>query len=105
VTYYLDVERKVITLTTFRKQRDNERRERLQHPITDQDAYRRAYAEADLASRLSEIVYRRHGPLTGSARSAWCCAATSYPWWTAPAAPSPASPATPSPKAPACCLP
>jgi ribosome-binding protein aMBF1 (putative translation factor) len=31
---------------------------RLQHPITDQDAYRRAYAEADLASRLSEIVYR-----------------------------------------------
>jgi hypothetical protein len=31
---------------------------RLQHPITDQDAYRRAYAEADLASRLAEIVYR-----------------------------------------------
>ncbi len=27
VTYYIDVERKVITLTTFRKQRDNERRE------------------------------------------------------------------------------
>jgi phage-related protein len=27
VTYYLDLERKVITLTTFRKQRDNERRE------------------------------------------------------------------------------
>ena len=27
VTYYLDVERKIITLTTFRKQRDNERRE------------------------------------------------------------------------------
>jgi hypothetical protein len=27
VTYYVDVERKVITLTTFRKQRDNERRE------------------------------------------------------------------------------
>ena len=31
---------------------------RLQHPIANQDAYRRAYAEADLASRLSEIVYR-----------------------------------------------
>jgi ribosome-binding protein aMBF1 (putative translation factor) len=31
---------------------------RRQHPITDQDAYRRAYAEADLASRLAEIVYR-----------------------------------------------
>jgi len=27
VTYYVDVERKMITLTTFRKQRDNERRE------------------------------------------------------------------------------
>jgi len=27
VTYYIDPERKVITLTTFRKQRDNERRE------------------------------------------------------------------------------
>jgi hypothetical protein len=27
VTYYIDVERRVITLTTFRKQRDNERRE------------------------------------------------------------------------------
>jgi hypothetical protein len=27
VTYYIDVERKVITLTTFRKQRNNERRE------------------------------------------------------------------------------
>jgi hypothetical protein len=27
VTYYVDVERKVVTLTTFRKQRDNERRE------------------------------------------------------------------------------
>ena len=27
VTYYIDSERKVITLTTFRKQRDNERRE------------------------------------------------------------------------------
>ena len=27
VTYYIDPERKAITLTTFRKQRDNERRE------------------------------------------------------------------------------
>jgi hypothetical protein len=27
VTYYLDPDRKVITLTTFRKQRDSERRE------------------------------------------------------------------------------
>ncbi|MFI5955724.1 type II toxin-antitoxin system RelE/ParE family toxin [Cryptosporangium sp. NPDC051539] len=27
VTYYIDVERKVITLTTFRKQRNSERRE------------------------------------------------------------------------------
>ena len=27
VTYYLDVQRKIITLTTFRKQRQNERRE------------------------------------------------------------------------------
>ena len=27
VTYYVEVERKMITLTTFRKQRDNERRE------------------------------------------------------------------------------
>jgi len=27
VSYYVDVERKVITLTTFGKQRDNERRE------------------------------------------------------------------------------
>jgi ribosome-binding protein aMBF1 (putative translation factor) len=31
---------------------------RRQHPIEDQDAYDRAYAEADLASRLAEIVYR-----------------------------------------------
>ena len=27
VTYYIDVERRIITLTTFRKQRQNERRE------------------------------------------------------------------------------
>lgn len=27
VTYYFDIDRKVITLTTFRKQRNNERRE------------------------------------------------------------------------------
>ena len=27
VTYYIDVQRKIITLTTFRKQRQNERRE------------------------------------------------------------------------------
>ncbi len=27
ITYYFDIERKVITLTTFRKQRTNERRE------------------------------------------------------------------------------
>ena len=28
------------------------------HPVHDRDAYARAYAEADLASRLAEIVYR-----------------------------------------------
>ncbi len=28
------------------------------HPIEDQAAYDRAYAEADLAGRLAEIVYR-----------------------------------------------
>ncbi len=31
---------------------------RRQHPVTDQAGYDRAYAEADLASRLAEIVYR-----------------------------------------------
>ena len=31
---------------------------RKEHPIEDQAAYDRAYAEADLAGRLAEIVYR-----------------------------------------------
>jgi ribosome-binding protein aMBF1 (putative translation factor) len=31
---------------------------RRRHPITDQESYDRAYAEADLASRMAEIVYR-----------------------------------------------
>jgi transcriptional regulator with XRE-family HTH domain len=31
---------------------------RRQHPVTDRDGYDRAYAEADLASRMAEIVYR-----------------------------------------------
>lgn len=31
---------------------------RRQHPVTDQEAYDRAYAEADLASRMADIVYR-----------------------------------------------
>lgn len=31
---------------------------RRQHPVTDREEYERAYAEADLASRLAEIVYR-----------------------------------------------
>jgi ribosome-binding protein aMBF1 (putative translation factor) len=31
---------------------------RRQNPVNDQDAYQQAYAEADLASRLAEIVYR-----------------------------------------------
>jgi hypothetical protein len=38
VTYYIDSERKVITLTTFRKQRDNERREvERAHKAMDRD--------------------------------------------------------------------
>jgi ribosome-binding protein aMBF1 (putative translation factor) len=31
---------------------------RRQHPVTDREGYERAYAEADLASRMAEIVYR-----------------------------------------------
>jgi len=31
---------------------------RRQHPVTDRGEYDRAYAEADLASRVAEIVYR-----------------------------------------------
>jgi ribosome-binding protein aMBF1 (putative translation factor) len=31
---------------------------RRRHPVTDPDVYARAYAEADLASRMAEIVYR-----------------------------------------------
>ena len=31
---------------------------RRQHPVADREGYERAYAEADLASRLAEIVYR-----------------------------------------------
>ena len=31
---------------------------RRQNPVNDQAAYQQAYAEADLASRLAEIVYR-----------------------------------------------
>jgi ribosome-binding protein aMBF1 (putative translation factor) len=31
---------------------------RRQHPVEDQAVYDRAYAEADLAGRLAEIVYR-----------------------------------------------
>jgi transcriptional regulator with XRE-family HTH domain len=31
---------------------------RRQHPVTDREEYHSAYAEADLASRMAEIVYR-----------------------------------------------
>jgi transcriptional regulator with XRE-family HTH domain len=31
---------------------------RRQHPVVDKEEYDRAYAEADLASRMAEIVYR-----------------------------------------------
>jgi ribosome-binding protein aMBF1 (putative translation factor) len=31
---------------------------RRKHPVEDQEAYDRAYAEADLAGRLAELVYR-----------------------------------------------
>jgi len=31
---------------------------RRQHPVADREEYERAYAEADLASRMAEIVYR-----------------------------------------------
>jgi ribosome-binding protein aMBF1 (putative translation factor) len=83
VTYYIDVQRRIITLTTFRKQRQNERQEvaragrlcgpaskqeaemaditldelRAKYPPEDRNEYDRAYAAATLAGQLAELVY------------------------------------------------
>jgi len=80
VTYYVDTPRKVITLTTFRKQRQAERREvararqamrasqqaggpmsnitldqlRAKYPPEDRNEYDRGYAAAALAGQLAE---------------------------------------------------